>query len=112
MAYFVAEPTPQMAYDEPAPTEVMFEGKRVVCYSWTELDAFPKNRLRDICLTLREQVGQQRLPQINVHGEDKALVRWILNVQVALANMSGYQLTFFDCECHIPCSEPAVISRH
>jgi len=84
-------------FPEPVPEEINFEGHRLTLWTYDQLHRAPHKILRQRAADLREAVGASRLPPFSPAMDVEAMTRWVLEVEVALANaVTGGAFTFFD----------------
>uniref|UniRef100_A0A6V4SKI3 Uncharacterized protein n=1 Tax=Prymnesium polylepis TaxID=72548 RepID=A0A6V4SKI3_9EUKA len=75
------------------PATMNFEGKEVALHTFGQLEQLPRQRLKNRAMDLRDMVGADRLPHVNVGGTIDTVISWILDVQCALAKSAGIELT-------------------
>jgi hypothetical protein len=79
------------------PSEVTFEGHNVTLWTYQQLAAQSHKTLKQRCVDLREALGAGRLPAFNPAMDIEQMTRWLLEVEVAVANAcTGCQFTFMD----------------
>jgi len=86
-----------MLFPDPVPEEIHFEGHRLILWTYDQLHRVPHKILRQRANDLREMIGASRLPPFSPAMDVEAMTRWMLEVEVALANaVTGGSFTFFD----------------
>mmetsp|Transcript_95516 Transcript_95516/g.204977 ORF Transcript_95516/g.204977 Transcript_95516/m.204977 type:complete len:143 (+) Transcript_95516:74-502(+) len=76
------------------PTSMMFEGQELAIWNHDQLSKLNTPALRTRAINLRDIVGKDRLPSLPGHPE--GIIKWIIEVQVAVGQGSGSDLTAQD----------------
>jgi len=79
------------------PQDVQFQGQTIELKTYSQLTGQSKRNLYDRCTLLRDKLGADRLPPLNAACDRDTLIRWLLEVEVALANhCTRQEFTFAD----------------
>jgi|Transcript_28547 hypothetical protein len=58
------------------PATMNFEGKEVALHTFGQLEQLPRQRLKNRAMDLRDMVGADRLPHVNVGGTIDTVISW------------------------------------
>jgi len=84
-------------FAQPPPDEVVFDGKKYTLWTYSQLKVQSIANLKSRATLMRDNIGQHRLPALNCSGGHDPIIRWILEVEVAIANAAtGSSFTFLD----------------
>jgi len=86
-------PTHLMAH---LPATIPFNGRDVPLWTLSQLELASKLTLKQRALNLRDQVGSDQLPPLAASGPAEAIVKWLLEVQVALCRSKGLLVELAD----------------
>jgi len=96
MSWFKEEPLQKTRYAQPPPETITFEGKEFQLWTYKQMEAQGVKMLTQRATLFRDTIGAQRLPPLNTSAGRDPIIRWILEVEVALCRFEGYDFTFLD----------------
>lgn len=76
-----------------ATSSINFENKEVNLWTYEQLSNLSRPNLKNRAMSLRDQIGAERLPALSVAAGVDIVITWLLEVQCALARSSGVTLT-------------------
>ena len=72
---------------------LQFDGKELPCYSFQTLSNLGRTSLQTRTRDLRDIIGQERCPHMNIGSPSETIVRYVIDIQCAVAKLNGLDLT-------------------